>query len=65
MDTEVPPFKMEARIATLQDIRNWLVLAEEVEPLFGPMVSEPSFREALENGMEEDLQMVKKEPEVC
>ena len=55
MDTEVPPYKMEARIATLDDIRNWLVLAKEVESLFGPIVNEPSFREALEGGMEESL----------
>jgi hypothetical protein len=29
------------------DIENWLELAQEVEPLFGPMVGEPDFHEAI------------------
>jgi len=33
--------------ASLEDTASWLKLAAEVEPLFGPMVNEPSFQEAL------------------
>lgn len=33
--------------AQLEDIPAWLILAAEVEPLFGPMVAEPSFQSAL------------------
>ena len=33
--------------AELQDIPAWLLLAAEVEPLFGPLVEEPSFLRAL------------------
>ena len=29
------------------DFENWLELAREVEPLFGPMVGEPDFHEAI------------------
>ena len=34
-------------LAQPEDIPAWLALATEVEPLFGPMVSEPSFHRAL------------------
>jgi ribosomal protein S18 acetylase RimI-like enzyme len=37
----------EVVIAQPEDFPAWLVLAEEVEPLFGPMVNEPSFQRAL------------------
>jgi GNAT superfamily N-acetyltransferase len=31
------------QVATLDDLAGWLALAREVEPLFGPMVGDPSF----------------------
>lgn len=34
-------------ISTLEDFEGWLRLAKEVEPLFGPMVEIPAFREGL------------------
>jgi GNAT superfamily N-acetyltransferase len=34
-------------VAREQDVRAWLDLAREVEPLFGPMVNEPAFHRAL------------------
>jgi GNAT superfamily N-acetyltransferase len=34
-------------LATLADFAAWLELAQEVEPLFGPMVTEPAFHEGL------------------
>lgn len=41
-------------LATAEDFENWLELAREVEPLFGPMVSEEGFRsglmQAIKNG---------------
>ena len=42
---------MKARIATLEDYQAWLLLAKEAEPLFGPMVEDPHFREALEQAI--------------
>ena len=30
------------------DIKNWLKLAVEVEPLFGPMIEDPDFLSAIE-----------------
>jgi GNAT superfamily N-acetyltransferase len=38
---------MRVRIAENEDYRPWLCLAAEVEPLFGPMVREPRFQQAL------------------
>ena len=38
---------MEIRPARQEDVAAWLELAREVEPLFGPMVEDPVFREAL------------------
>jgi len=35
-----------------EDIPAWLILAAEVEPLFGPMVAEPSFQRALRKNIE-------------
>jgi GNAT superfamily N-acetyltransferase len=35
-------------VAQPEDIPAWLILAAEVEPLFGPMVNNPSFRRALD-----------------
>jgi GNAT superfamily N-acetyltransferase len=40
------------RVAQAADIPTWLVLAAEVEPLFGPLVSEPSFLRALTRNIE-------------
>jgi GNAT superfamily N-acetyltransferase len=34
-------------VAQPEDIPAWLVLAQEVEPLFGPLVDDPAFRSAL------------------
>ena len=41
----VTQFKIQ--IATMDDFESWLALAQEVEPLFGPMVDDPSFHEFL------------------
>lgn len=38
---------MEVQIAKIEDLENWLKLAKEVEPLFGPMSEEISFHSAL------------------
>lgn len=38
---------MIIHVATLQNFDSWLELAKEVEPLFGPMASEPSFHDTL------------------
>ncbi len=38
--------------ATLDDMPAWLKLAAEVESLFGPMVDDPNFIRALENGIQ-------------
>ena len=35
-----------------EDIPAWLDLAREVEPLFGPLVGEPSFQRALQKNIE-------------
>jgi GNAT superfamily N-acetyltransferase len=40
------------RVAQAADIPAWLVLAAEVEPLFGPLVNEPSFQRALTRNIE-------------
>lgn len=37
--------------ATYRDIAGWLALAAEVEPLFGPMLDDPAFYEALLRGI--------------
>jgi len=37
----------ETTISTPDDFEGWLVLAREVEPLFGPMVEDRNFREGL------------------
>ena len=38
--------------ATYLDIRNWLDLCREVEPLFGPMLDDPEFYRALLRNIE-------------
>jgi len=35
------------RLSTLDDYPDWLELAKEVEPLFGPMTDDPNFHDAL------------------
>ncbi len=42
---------MEVHVATLADFEPWLALAQEVEPLFGPMVAEHSFHQALKDAI--------------
>jgi ribosomal protein S18 acetylase RimI-like enzyme len=37
--------------ATVEDIKGWLELASEVEYLFGPMVDDPNFIQALEKNI--------------
>ncbi|SFE96655.1 Ribosomal protein S18 acetylase RimI [Paenibacillus catalpae] len=44
---------MEVVKATKEDIREWLVLAAEVEELFGPMVDDPLFIQTLERNIDE------------
>jgi 8-oxo-dGTP pyrophosphatase MutT (NUDIX family)/GNAT superfamily N-acetyltransferase len=39
---------MKVQDAQEQDVEPWLVLAQEVEPLFGPLVGDPTFRRALD-----------------
>ena len=43
---------MRVVAAQTEDIPAWLDLAAEVEPLFGPMVNEPSFLRALHKNIE-------------
>jgi len=42
---------MNVEVATKADFKPWLVLAAEVEPLFGPMVAEPAFLGAIERSI--------------
>ncbi len=39
-------------MAQLEDIPAWLQLAEEVEPLFGPMLNAPGFQRALRKNVD-------------
>ena len=43
---------MHVDLAQPADIPAWLDLAAEVEPLFGPMVADPTFHAALERNIE-------------
>jgi ribosomal protein S18 acetylase RimI-like enzyme len=38
---------MQVSEATMEDFESWLLLAAEVEELFGPMVNEPEFHQVL------------------
>lgn len=38
---------LKFEVSTLEDFPQWLRLAKEVEPLFGPMVEDAGFREGL------------------
>lgn len=40
------------QVAAFADIPGWLRLAQEVEPLFGPMVDDPGFQRALRRNIE-------------
>ncbi len=42
---------VKVRTATPADYNDWLALAKEVEPLFGPMVGDASFRDALKSAL--------------
>jgi GNAT superfamily N-acetyltransferase len=42
---------VKTRTASLADYDDWLMLAKEVEPLFGPMVDDASFRDGLKSAM--------------
>src|SRR5260221_3349711 len=43
---------MQVALAQPADIPAWLHLATEVEPLFGPMVADPAFHQALERNIQ-------------
>lgn len=43
---------MQVVVAQMEDLPAWLRLAAEVEPLFGPMVGEPGFHQALRRNIE-------------
>jgi ribosomal protein S18 acetylase RimI-like enzyme len=43
---------MSIFVAQNEDFSPWLYLAAEVEPLFGPMVNEPGFHQALHKNIE-------------
>jgi GNAT superfamily N-acetyltransferase len=43
---------MRVDVARCEDFPNWLDLASEVEPLFGPLVTDPRFHRALRKNIE-------------
>ena len=48
---------------TLTEIKDWLLLAGEVEPLFGPMVDDPNFSDALRQAFDKGTALSAKSPE--
>lgn len=57
---------MRIQIAKIEDFENWLSLAKEVEPLFGPMVEEVSFQNALKEFIKtEQAFCIKNDAEFC
>lgn len=46
---------MKVSIAQNQDHKAWLILAKEVEHLFGPMADEESFQMALSEAIDAEL----------
>lgn len=54
---------MRVREATPDDFDDWLELAREVEPLFGPMVDDAAFREGLKRAIEEKIAWCVEEPD--
>ncbi len=53
----------KVRVSTLDDYNDWLELAREVEPLFGPMVDDAAFREGLKRAIEEKIAWCVEEPD--
>jgi GNAT superfamily N-acetyltransferase len=49
-------------VAEVADIPAWLVLAAEVEPLFGPMVADPLFHAALERAIRREMAFCVRDP---
>jgi GNAT superfamily N-acetyltransferase len=49
-------------VAQLEDIPAWLLLAAEVEPLFGPLVDDPHFLGALRRNIERGTAFCVREP---
>ncbi len=45
---------MKVVCATMDDLKGWLALASEVEYLFGPMVKDPKFIQALEKNINQN-----------
>ena len=43
--------KQKVECSKEEDFQDWIALAREVEPLFGPMADEPGFREALQQAL--------------
>jgi ribosomal protein S18 acetylase RimI-like enzyme len=44
---------MRIKVSSMQDFQGWVALAGAVEHLFGPMVDEPAFHEALQQAIGE------------
>ena len=42
---------MKVEISSTNDYHKWLLLAKEVEPLFGPMINEKEFQNALKEAL--------------
>ncbi len=42
---------LKPEASTLDDFYQWIQLAKEVEPLFGPMVEDPKFKEGLKQAI--------------
>ena len=57
---------MKVQIAKIEDYENWLKLAKEVEPLFGPMAEEGPFQTALKILIEHKQAFcIKQDAEFC
>ena len=57
---------MKVQIAKIEDFENWLQLAKEVEPLFGPMAEEVSFQTALKDLIaQKQAFCIKQDAEFC
>ncbi len=52
-------------VAQLEDIPAWLLLAAEVEPLFGPLVDDAHFLGALRRNIERGTAFCVREPGGC
>lgn len=49
---DVGTHQLKVRVAQPEDFNSWLSLTVELEPLFGPMVNEPSFLDALKRNID-------------